>query len=115
MLSTQWRAVPTYCEEPSVKMKFAVQPAGATMQPPAETPGLCTPGHSVLSAASGMLTPFAPFLASFFSMLGFMNFAGARVGPLAAATPAVAIDERAREREHDAWSEAHRVPPSGMR
>src|SRR5687767_10372260 len=59
------------------------------MQPPADTPGLCTPGHSVLSAARGMLTPFAPFLESFFSMLGFMNFAGAR--PLAPATPAVAI------------------------
>src|SRR5215208_829962 len=90
-LSTQWRAVPTYCEAPSVKMKFAVQPYGATMQPPAETPGLCTPGHSVLSAASGSDTPFAPFLASFFSMFCFMNLAGARVGPLAVATPAVVM------------------------
>src|SRR5215210_5161709 len=88
--AVQWRAVPTYCEEPSVKMKFAVQPYGATMQPPAETPGLCTPGHSVLSASAGTLTPFAPFLESFFSILGFMNFAGARVGPLAVAIPAMA-------------------------
>src|SRR4029453_4630254 len=55
LLSPQWRAVPTSCEAPSVKMKFAVQPYGATIQPPAETPGLCTPGHSVLSAASGTL------------------------------------------------------------
>ena len=62
-----------------------------------------------------MLAPFAPFLASFFSMLDFMNLAGARVGPLAAATPAVAIDERAREREHDAWSEAHLGSSLGMR
>jgi hypothetical protein len=76
MRSTQWRAVPTYREEPSVKMKLAVHPAGATMQPAADTPGDCTPGHSVLSAANGMLTPFAPFLESFFSMLGFMNLAG---------------------------------------
>src|SRR5918995_6476603 len=90
-LSTQWRAVPTYCEAPSVKMKFAVQPYGATMQPPADTPGAWTPGHSVLSAARGMLTPFAPFLESFFSMLDFMNLAGARVGPLAVATPAVVM------------------------
>ena len=72
-----------------MKMKFAVQPYGATMQPPAETPGFCTPGHSVLRAASGMLTPFAPFLESFFSMLGFMNFAGARPS-LAAAVPVMA-------------------------
>src|SRR4051794_23031838 len=91
MRSTQWRAVPTYCETPSVKMKFAVQPYGATMQPPADTPGDCTPGHSVLSAASGIVTPFAPFLESFFSMLGFMNGAGARVGPLADAIPARAM------------------------
>src|SRR5215211_3882143 len=59
------------------------------MQPPADTPGLCTPGHSVLSAASGMLTPFAPFLESFFSMLDFMNFAGGRTSA-AEATPAIA-------------------------
>src|SRR3954449_11437688 len=72
-------------------MKFAVQPYGATMQPPAETPGDCTPGHSALSAASGTDTPFAPFLESFFSMLGFMNFAGSRTGPLAEATPARAM------------------------
>src|SRR6476619_2899970 len=58
------------------------------MHPPAETPGFCTPGHSVLRAASGTLTPFAPFLESFFSMLGFMNFAGARTSP-AEATPAI--------------------------
>src|SRR5215210_2891470 len=45
--STQWRAVPMYFEVPSVKMKFAVQPYGATMQPAAETPGDATPGHSV--------------------------------------------------------------------
>src|SRR5829696_8941168 len=42
--SVQWRAVPTYCDAPSVKTKLAVQPYGATMQPPADTPGLCTPG-----------------------------------------------------------------------
>src|SRR4051794_22681419 len=41
-LSVQWPAVPTYCDVPSVKMKLAVQPYGATMQPAAETPGLCT-------------------------------------------------------------------------
>src|SRR5215213_3521476 len=61
------------------------------MQPPADTPGDCTPGHSVLSAASGTCTPFAPFLESFVSMLGFMNFAGGRVGPLAVAPPAMAM------------------------
>src|ERR671920_2189424 len=60
--SVQWRAVPTYCEEPSVKMKFAVQPYGATMQPPAETPGFCTPGHSVLSASAA--TVAVPLVAS---------------------------------------------------
>jgi hypothetical protein len=41
-------------------MKFAVQPAGATMQPAALTPGLCTPGHSVLSASSPTANPVAP-------------------------------------------------------
>src|ERR687896_2759600 len=35
--ATQWPAVPMYCETPSVKMKFIVQPCGAIMQPPAET------------------------------------------------------------------------------
>src|SRR3954470_6405882 len=59
------------------------------MQPPAETPGFCTPGHSVLSAASGTLTPFAPFLESFFSIWGFMNLAGGRT-PSADATAAIA-------------------------
>src|SRR5215213_5226508 len=34
---------------------------------------------------------FAPFLESFVSMLGFMKFAGGRVGPLAVATPAMAM------------------------
>src|SRR3954469_1176902 len=59
--SVQWRAVPTYLDVPSVKMKLAVQPYGATMQPPADTPGFWTPGQSVLSASSPTLTPFAPF------------------------------------------------------
>src|SRR3954452_20103895 len=57
---TQWRAVPTYCEPPDAKMKFAVQPAGATMQPAAETPAPCTPGHSVLSRSSPTDMPCAP-------------------------------------------------------
>src|SRR4051812_7635424 len=72
-------------------MKFAGQPYGATMQPPADTPGAWTPGDSVLSAARGIDTPFAPFLESFFSMLGFMNFAGGRVSPLAVAIPVMAM------------------------
>ena len=38
-LSVQCDAVPTYWDDPSVKMKLAVQPAGATMQPAAATPG----------------------------------------------------------------------------
>src|SRR5688500_8356665 len=43
-------------------MKLAVQPAGATMQPAALTPGPCTPGHSVLSASSPTAMPVAPAL-----------------------------------------------------
>src|SRR3954470_4286938 len=39
MRSVQWRAVPMYCDEPSVNTKLAVQPYGATMQPAAPTPG----------------------------------------------------------------------------
>ena len=57
MLFTQWRAVPTYWVPPEAKMKFAVQPAGATMQPAAETPAPCTPGHSMLSRSSPTAMP----------------------------------------------------------
>src|SRR5215213_5270424 len=85
-LSTQWRAVPTYFEPPSVKMKFAVQPYGATMQPPAETPGLCTPGHSVLSASAG--TVAVPFCASWVLTEEVRNLAGGRTRSLADAVPA---------------------------
>src|SRR3954470_14917571 len=88
--SVQWRAVPTYLDVPSVKMKFAVQPYGATMQPPAETPGLWTPGHSVLSASSPTLTPCAPLVCSFCMTVLVRNFALGRTGALedADATPA---------------------------
>src|SRR3954454_10548984 len=55
MRSVQWRGGPVYCGPPSVNTKFAVQPYGATMQPAAETPGVCTPGHSVLSVSSPTL------------------------------------------------------------
>src|SRR5215211_7833920 len=58
--STQWRAVPTYFDVPSVKMKLAVQPYGATMQPAAETPLVATPGQSVLRRSSPTETPWAP-------------------------------------------------------
>src|SRR5215212_8079095 len=65
MRSVQCRAVPMYLDDPSVNTKFAVQPYGATMQPAAETPAVCTPGHSVLSASSPTRTPVAPALTTF--------------------------------------------------
>src|SRR3954471_3990306 len=91
--SVEWRAVPTYFDVPSVKMKLAVQPYGATMQPPAETPGFCTPGHSVFSASSPTLTPWAPLVWSFCTTVLVRNFALGRTGALveADATPAKEI------------------------
>src|SRR3954447_3141933 len=87
--SVQWRPVPTYLDVPSVKMKFAAQPYGATMQPPAETPGLWTPGHSVLSASSPTLTPCAPLVWSFCMTALVRNAALGRTGAVvdAEATP----------------------------
>src|SRR3954471_137479 len=78
--SVQWRAVRTYFEVPSVKMKLAVQPYGATMQPPAETPGFWTPGHSVLSASSPTLTPTAPLVCSCCLTELVRNFGAGRTG-----------------------------------
>src|SRR6476620_10749983 len=82
MRSVQWRAVPTYCEEPSVKMKFAVQPYGATMQPAAETPAVCTPGHSVLSVSSPTLS--WPCSWSFCLAAAVRNDGAGRTGAVAA-------------------------------
>ena len=63
-LSAQWLAVPMYGfvrqSPPSLKMKFAVQPYGATMQPFALTPGAWKPGHAVLSYSSATCTPSGP-------------------------------------------------------
>ena len=86
--SVQWRAVPTYWFPPPAKMKFAVQPAGATMHPAAETPADCTPGHSVLSASAG--TVAVPLVASCVLTIGVRSVDGARTGPLAEAEPATA-------------------------
>src|SRR3954462_6562210 len=57
MRATQGGAVPMDCDVPSGKTELAVQPAGETMQPAAEMPGDCTPGHSVLRVAAAMRTP----------------------------------------------------------
>jgi hypothetical protein len=46
-------------------MKFAVQPAGATMQAAADTPAVWTPGQSRLSCSSPTLTPWAPAAITF--------------------------------------------------
>src|SRR3954452_20568350 len=98
MLSTQWRAVPMYCDVPSVKMKFAVQPYGETMQPAAEMPGDCTPGQSVLSAAAGMWTPLPSRFMTFFWTLAVYQGPVARTG---AETPAaMAVPVQARPRTH---------------
>src|SRR5215218_9031629 len=84
-------------------MKFAVQPYGATMQPPAETPGLCTPGHSVLSAAAA--TVAVPWSASWALTEEVRNLAGGLTRSLADAVPAVT----------EARTHAHAIATVGLK
>src|SRR3954454_1150324 len=88
MRSTQWRAVPMYCDAASVKTELAGQPAGETMQPAAEMPGDCTPGHSVFRVAAAMRTPLPLRLETFLSTFRVYHPPAGRTAPLALAAAA---------------------------
>src|SRR3954471_13424473 len=88
MRATQWGAVPLYCDVPSGETSVAGQPAGETMQPAAEMPGDCTPGHSVLRVAAAMRTPLPSRFRTFFSPCAVSHPATGRTAPLALAAPA---------------------------
>ena len=105
---TQWRAVPMYSLPPPAKMKFAVQPAGATMQPPAETPAPCTPGQSVFSRSSPTETPFAP-AAWIFCSSELVSHAGR--GRPVAADPVAGISSRATQAAANAAPARERMGP----
>src|SRR3954452_11022553 len=76
-------------------MKLAVQPAGATMQPAAETPAWAKPGHSVLSVSIGSCLPLAP--ASMTCCLSWgVSQAGAGLGSVRAPVAADDLPETTR-------------------
>src|SRR3954452_5196126 len=103
--STQWRAVPMYFEVPSVKMKFAVQPYGATMHAPAWTPVGATPGQSVLRRSSPTETPWAPAAITCWLSAGVYHAGAGRTGD---------EDERAAAVEAGRRAASH-VRPSARR
>src|SRR4051794_18411423 len=58
------------------------------MQPAAEMPGDCTPGHSVLRVAAAMRTPLPSRFRTFLSTFAVYHPATGRTDPLALAVPA---------------------------
>src|SRR3954451_20158909 len=58
------------------------------MQPAAEMPGDCTPGHSVFSVAAAMRTPLPSRFRTFLSTFAVYHPARGRTDPLALAVPA---------------------------
>src|SRR4051812_26131544 len=58
------------------------------MQPAAEMPGDCTPGHSVFRAAAAMRTPLPSRFRTFLSTFAVYHPATGRTDPLALAVPA---------------------------